>query len=157
MSLVVEYQSARTSEHLARVRRTIALRTLVAIGMTQREIASKTGVSQPAISQQLKSGADLRSEDPDALLRAAAPVLKALAADRGYKDLAVFGSIARGTSHSDSDIDLLVKAPETASSFDFVEFKTMIESILDRQIDLVDYGSLKSPLDDDILHSAVHL
>ncbi|HLS46546.1 MAG TPA: nucleotidyltransferase domain-containing protein [Ornithinicoccus sp.] len=43
-------------------------------------------------------------------------MLKSLAAEHGYARLAVFGSVARHTAHEDSDIDLLVEAPEGTSS-----------------------------------------
>ena len=64
---------------------------MVAIGMSQRQIAEALGVSQPAVSQQLRSGNQLDGVHPQVLLEAAGPVLKALAADHGYTRLAVFG------------------------------------------------------------------
>lgn len=56
MRLVAEYRDARREEEVARLRRTLALRAMVATGMSQRQIAEVLGVSQPAVSQQLKSG-----------------------------------------------------------------------------------------------------
>jgi predicted nucleotidyltransferase len=94
---------------------------------------------------------------PEFLLEAAAPILKALAADLGYSRLAVFGSIARHQARQDSDIDLLVEAPEGTSSFEFIRFKQLIEQVLGREIDLVSYGGLKPKLDDDIRREAVLL
>jgi len=91
------------------------------------------------------------------VLEAAAPVLKTLAAERGYTRLAVFGSVARGQARPDSDIDLLVKASAGTSSFDLVKFQLLLEKILDRSVDLVEYGGLKSGLDDDIKREAVLL
>ena len=76
---------------------------------------------------------------------------------RGTARLAVFGSVARGEARQDSDIDLLVEAPEGTSSFGFIRFKQLIERVLGRQIDLVDYGGLKPKLDDDIRREAVLL
>ncbi len=84
-------------------------------------------------------------------------MLKALAAAHGYTSLAVFGSVARRQARDDSDIDLLVGAPEGTSSFGFIRFKQLIERVLDREIDLVDYGGLKPGLDDDIRREAVVL
>ena len=91
------------------------------------------------------------------VLEAAAPVLKAMAADRGYHKLAVFGSVARGEATQDSDVDLLVEAPEGTSSFDFVRFQQLIEKVLGRKIDLIEYGGLDVRLDDDIRREAVPL
>ena len=157
MTLLAEYREARRGEDLARLRRVIALRAMVASGMSQREVAEGVGVSQPAVSQQLRFAPDLEQVDATMLLEAGAPVLKALAADRGFTRLAVFGSVARGEAGPDSDIDLLVRAPRGTSSFGLVKFQQLIEDVLGRHIDLVEYGSLKAGRDNDIRREAVLL
>lgn len=157
MTLLAEYREARREEAVSRLRRLLALRALVASGMSQRQIADALGVTQPAVSQQFKLAQDLGDVHPQMLLEAAAPVLKALAAEHGYSRFAVFGSVARGQARQDSDIDLLVEAPEGASSFDFVRFKAVLEQVLDREIDLIEYGGLSRRLDADILQDAVLL
>ena len=157
MTLVAEYRAARHHEEVARLRRVLALRAMVATGMSQREIAAALGISQPAVSQQLRAASDLSGLHPEKLIQAAAPVLRRLAEDAGYGKLAVFGSVARRQAGQNSDIDLLVEAPEGTSSFGFVKFKQLIEQVLGRQVDLVDYGGLKPRLDDDIRREAVPL
>lgn len=157
MSLVEEYRAARRGEDVARLRRVLVLRAMGATGMTQREIAEALDITQPAVSQQLRFAPKLADMHPEVLLEAAAPVLKALATEHGYRQLAVFGSVARGQARPDSDIDLLVEAPEGTSSFDFVRFQQLIEQILGRRIDLLSYGGLKPEIDDDILDESVAL
>ena len=157
MTLLVEYFGARHNEDVARLRRMLTLRAMVATGMSQREIAAALGVSQPAVSQQLKAASDLSSFHPGPLVEAAGPVLRHLAENAGYGRLAVFGSVARGEATGDSDIDLLVAAPEGTSSFEFIRFQQLLERVLGRQIDLVEYGGLKPKLDDDIRRDAVLL
>ena len=157
MLLAQEYRAARRVEDMARLRRVLAIRAMGAIGLSQREMAEQLGISQPAVSQQLKNAPDLVTVDPEQLLEAAAPILKSLALGSGYTDLAVFGSVARGEARPDSDIDLLVKAPPGTSSFDFVEFKLLLEQVLGRTVDLVEYGGLKPHLDDDIRRDSVML
>ena len=157
MTLVAEYRDARRGEDVARLRRVIALRAMVASGMSQREVAEKLGVSQPAVSQQLRFAPDLGTLDPAVLLEAGAPVLKALAAENGFTRLAVFGSVARGEASADSDIDLLVRAPRGTSSFDLVRFQQLLEEVLGRHVDVVEYGGLKGFVDDDIRREAVRL
>ena len=157
MTLVAEYRAARHHEEVARLRRVLALRAMVATGMSQSEIAAALGISQPAVSQQLRAASDLSGLHPEKLIQAAAPVLRRLAEDAGYGKLAVFGSVARRQAGQNSDIDLLVEAPEGTSSFGFVRFKQVIEQVLGRQVDLVDYGGLKPRLDDDIRREAVPL
>jgi uncharacterized protein len=158
MILVAEYRDARREEEVARLRRSLSLRAMVATGMSQRQIAEALGVSQPAVSQQLKSGSQLDGVHPQVLLDAAGPILKALAADLGFTRLAVFGSVARRTARPDSDIDLIVESPAgTSSSFEFLRFKQLIERVLGREVDLIDYGGLKPKIDDDIRREAALL
>ena len=63
MTLLAEYREARRGEELARLRRVIALRAMLADGMSQQAVADELGVSQPAISQQLHSAPDLGRRD----------------------------------------------------------------------------------------------
>lgn len=154
---MTEYRDAKRDEQIARLRRVFALRAMTATGMSQRQIADALGVTQPAVSQQLRFGPELDDVHPEVLLEAAAPVLNALAAEHGYSRLAVFGSVARHEARKDSDIDLLVETPDDTSSFDFVRFKQLIEHVLGREVDLLSYGGLKAKLDDDIRRDAVLL
>lgn len=157
MSVLAEYRHARRAEEVARLRRVLALRALTADGTSQRRVAEDLGVSQPAVSQQLRAGAGLGAQHPATLLEAAAPVLRALAAEHGYTRLSVFGSVARGEARADSDIDLIVEAPEGTSTLEFVAFKQIIERVLGREVDLIEFGGLKPRIDDDILREAVEL
>lgn len=125
--------------------------------MSQRQIAEALGISQPAVSQQLKFAPQLARVHPEVLLEAAAPILKVLAADHGYTGLAVFGSVARREARQDSDIDLVVESPAGTSSFEFVRFKQLVEQVLGRTVDLVDRGALKPRIDDDIRRERVAL
>lgn len=157
MTLPAEYRDARRGGGIARLRRVIALRAMVATGMSQREVAEEVGISQPAVSQQLRFAPVLERVHPQVLLEAAAPVLRSLAAERGYERLAVFGSVARGDAREDSDIDLVVEAPPGTSSFAFIQFKQLVEKILGRDVDLISYGGLTERLDDDIRQDLVLL
>ncbi len=157
MTLLAEYRDARRVEDIARLRRSLALRAMVATGMNQRQIAEAVGITQPAVSQQFKFAPEVDDVHPVILLEAAAPILKAVAAEHGYSRLSVFGSVARHEARPDSDIDLLVESPEGTSSFGFLRFKKLIEQVLGREVDLVDYGGLKPKLDDDIRREAVLL
>jgi predicted nucleotidyltransferase len=157
MTLLIEYLGARHDEDVARLRRILALRAMVTSGMSQRQIAEAVGISQSAVSQQLKFAPELGEVHPEVLLEAAAPILKAFAAEHGYTRLSVFGSVARRQARSDSDIDLIVEAPDGTSMFGFIRFKQLLEQVLGRQIDLIDYGGLKPRLDDDIRREAVLL
>jgi len=157
MSWVAEYQQTHHVEFVARLRRGMVLRAMLAAGSSQRSIAQALGVTQPAISQQLRSGPDTSKVNPATLLEAATPVIKAMAIERGYSRLAVFGSVARGDADPDSDIDLLVQAPDDASTFDFIRFQHEVTMVMGRKVDLIEYGGLKTGLDDDIRRDSIPL
>lgn len=157
MSLVDEYRAAQRQQATAKLRRGLALRAMLADGASQRCLAATLGISQSAVSQQAKSTLNLGEVPSEELLDAAAPVLKRLAADRGFGRLAVFGSVARRRSRPDSDIDLLIEAPRGTTITRLLALKDIFERVLDRKVDLITYGGLKSRIDDDIRRDAVLL
>lgn len=157
MLLEQEYRSAQAAERAARLRRGMVLRAMRATGSSQRAIAASLGVTQPAISQQLDTAPNPADVPPDVLLDAAAPLLRRIAAERGFTDLAVFGSVARGQSRRDSDIDLLVQPPEHTTITELIELRELFAQILCRSVDLVTYNSLTPGVDDDITREAVPL
>ena len=126
------------------------LRAMIASGMSQAQIARELGVTEFAIDQQLQRVPELGGVHPAVVVAAAAPVLRALADDHGYSQLAVFGSVARGEARQDSDIDLLVQPPDGESSFGFVRFKLLVEQVLGRTVDLAPYGGLTPGIDEDV-------
>jgi len=156
MTLVAAYDEARQIEEIGRLRRILALRAMVASGESQRDVARELGISQPAVSKQLKAAPDLSGVHPETLLDAAAPVIKRLAADRGFTRLAVFGSVARREAGLDSDFDFLVETPRGTTISDMVRFRDLLQKVLGRPVDLVSWGGLK-PYDADIRHEAVLL
>lgn len=157
MTLLAEYQEAQREAELARLRRLLALRAMVATGMRQRQIAGALGISQPAVSQQLHSAEALADVHPETLIAAAGPLLARVAEERGFTRLAVFGSVARHRAREDSDVDLLVQPPPDTSITDLLAMRHTFEQILGRPVDLVTYGGLRPGRDDDILREAVAL
>lgn len=157
MALIAEYRDARSQEEMARLRRMLALRALLATGSSQRDVAARLGISQPAVSQQFKASRDLADVHPESLLSAAAPVLVEVARVQGFERLAVFGSVARREARDDSDIDLLVDAPPGTAIKELLMLRGTFEQILGRPVDLVTYGGLKPGVDDDIRREAVLL
>jgi predicted nucleotidyltransferase len=57
----------------------------------------------------------------------------------GIVELSVFGSVARGEDHPDSDVDLLyVSAPDSTSSlWELWELRDELAQLLGRKVDLV--------------------
>ena len=157
MALLGEYQEALCDAELARLRRLLVLRAMVATGMRQAQIAEALGISQPAVSQQLHAAQALVDQNPERLLAASGPLLALLAEERGFTRLAVFGSVARHEARGDSDIDLLIEPPPDTSIGDLLAMRHLFEQILGRSVDLVTYGGLRPGRDDDILREAVLL
>jgi len=90
-------------------------------------------------------------------LAAAAPVIKDVAESLGFADVAVFGSLARGQAGPESDIDLLVRPPEGAIVADLERLRSILSTLLAREVDVVSYGGLKPDIDDDIRREAILL
>ena len=64
----------------------------------------------------------------------------------GVKSLAVFGSAARDTLSSTSDIDVLVEF-DTPPGFDrYFDLKFFLEELIERPVDLVTRGGLRNEL-----------
>lgn len=156
MTLVMEYERATRDAERARLRRVLALRAMLATGESQREVAARFGVTQPAISYQVaRERTD--SVRPSELVAAGGSVLRQIAEERGFTELAVFGSAARGDDRPDSDIDLLVQPPAGTDVFDMLRLQETLTSVLGRNVDLVSYRGLDPRLDQDILRDKVLL
>lgn len=63
----------------------------------------------------------------------------------------VFGSTARGSAGSKSDIDLLVRFQRTPGLFSFIRFERELSDRLHRKVDLVTEQSLSPHLRDSVL------
>lgn len=90
------------------------------------------------------------------LLRRQAEVLKSRF---GVTSLALFGSVARGESRRESDVDLLVEfAPgRPGGMLEFVTLKGWLESIVNRPVDLVTPANIKPRIRQRILKESVRV
>lgn len=75
--------------------------------------------------------------------------------NHGVKRAALFGSVVRGELTSESDIDMLIDIKEEASLLDIIRLKLMLEDVVKRPVDLVEYSAIKSALKDLILKEQV--
>lgn len=71
-------------------------------------------------------------------------------------ELGVFGSVAKGTFGSTSDIDILVEFNQPAGWL-FFDLKFFLEEKLGREIDLVTKRSIRPEWKKEILESAVYV
>jgi len=97
----------------------------------------------------------MRLEEAMTILKAALPGLRERYA---VKDLAVFGSVARGDAGPDSDIDVLVEFEpgQSGGYFKFFTLQQDLEALLQLKVDLVTPDALKKQLRARILGEAVH-
>lgn len=73
----------------------------------------------------------------------------------GVRRLALFGSVARGEAHPDSDVDLLVEfAPGQKNIDRFLALAELLESVLDRPVELVTTEALSPYIGPHILAEA---
>ena len=75
-------------------------------------------------------------------LRRSEPALRG----RGVRHAALFGSVARGDNHADSDIDIMIEVDPNAriTVFDYVDIKEYIAKLFDERVDVVNREGLKS-------------
>ena len=76
------------------------------------------------------------------------PVLK----KHGVKRAALFGSIVKGEDIKGSDIDLLIEFEGRKSLLDLVGLKLEVQELLERDVDIVTYGSIHPLLRERILN-----
>jgi len=90
---------------------------------------------------------DLLHERRDDILR--------VAATHGASNVRVFGSVARGDSDEQSDIDLLVTFEQGRSLLDHAALWLELQAVLGREVDVVSDRGIKPRIRDRVLREAV--
>ena len=85
--------------------------------------------------------------DIQTVITTAKPILQ----KHNIKKAALFGSIVRGRATNDSDIDILIDAPDGFGYFDLAGLKVELEKIFNREVDLVEYKAIRPELREHIL------
>jgi uncharacterized protein len=73
------------------------------------------------------------------------------------EQMGIFGSVARGSSTSTSDVDILVQFSKPIGIFAFLDLEQDLVDLLGKRIDLVTKQSLKSIIRDSILSEVVYV
>lgn len=83
---------------------------------------------------------------------------KAILAERfAVRDIALFGSTARGTAHDGSDVDVLVRFDGPATSARYFGLQFYLEDLLGCPVDLVTDKALRAELRPFVERDAIHV
>jgi predicted nucleotidyltransferase len=80
-----------------------------------------------------------------------------LAARHGARNVRLFGSIARGDDHEESDVDLLVDIEPGRTLLDVIALEEDLQQLLGRSVEVLTEGGLSPHLQQRILAEAALL
>ncbi|NER47106.1 MAG: nucleotidyltransferase family protein [Symploca sp. SIO1A3] len=80
-----------------------------------------------------------------------------LAAQHGARNVRIFGSVARGEAHQDSDIDFLIDLGEKLSPWFPVRLIRDLENLLGCKVDVITEKGLKERIRERVIQEAVPL
>ena len=83
--------------------------------------------------------------------------IMAAAARHGARNVRVFGSVARGDDHENSDVDLLVDVEPGRTLLDVIAFEQDTRQLLGRNVEVLTDGGLSPYLQQRILAEAASL
>jgi len=78
----------------------------------------------------------------------------AIAHKNGARDVRIFGSVARGDSRPDSDIDFLVNLETGRSLLDLARLLRELQTLLGHRVDVVTEAGLRSRIRPQVLKEA---
>ncbi len=146
----------RTDEVTIRARAELvrAVRDAAAAGMTQAEIATLIGRSQPEVSRLLR----FHGTSPLARkLRTHAAEVRRIVADAGGSRVRVFGSVATGRDHAESDIDLLFSMGRPLGLMELAKLEQRLAEVIGVPVDLIPENAIQPALRQRVLNEAVAL
>ena len=91
------------------------------------------------------------------LLKFKRPEILRLAQAHGARNVRIFGSVARGEAHPESDVDFLVEMDSGRSLLDLIELSQDLETLLQRKVDILTDQGLSPYLEQRIHAEAVPL
>jgi len=95
--------------------------------------------------------------DTQQLLKTHRKEILELASKHGATKIRVFGSVARGDAHPDSDIDFLVNLEAGRSLMDLARLLRELQTLLGREVDVVTEAGLRSRIRPQVLKDAREL
>lgn len=138
----------------ARARLVKAVRQAAADGMSQQEIATAIGRSQPEVSRLLR----FHGTTPLARkLRAARSQVVSAVRAAGGSNVRVFGSVATGQDGLGSDVDLLFTMGAPLSLMELAALEQRVATAVGADVDLVPESAVRPDLRHRVLAEAVPL
>ena len=83
--------------------------------------------------------------------------IEQIAAKHGVLRIRVFGSVARGEDRPDSDVDFLVEAGPTTSSWFPAGLILDLQEVLGRRVEVVEEAALRPTLRSSVIREAIPL
>lgn len=135
-----------------------------AAGLSQAELARRSGVAQPNIAAYEAGRRNVSAEMLERLRLVARPLphealaerraeLVSLAGRYGFKKVRIFGSAARGTDGPGSDLDILVTRSPGTGLLTVAAFAADASELLGVEVDVVTDGGLRA--DHEVLATAI--
>jgi len=90
-------------------------------------------------------------------LRGKRDEILAIARQHGARNVRVFGSIARGESKRNSDLDVLVELEPGRSLLDIIAIKQDLEDLLNIKVDVVTEAAVSPYIRDEVLRQLISL
>jgi len=81
----------------------------------------------------------------------------AITSKYGAKNVRIFGSMAKGSASSKSDVDILIELEKGKGLFDIISMKQDIEDLLHRKVDIVTEAAVSPYMREEVLNEAVAL
>lgn len=153
------FDDAARQERLARAELEAAMVAAAGEGLSQSQIATLAGVSQPYVSQVLARcrGRFVPRSRLGVVLAAHRREVLAAADRHHVTGIKVFGSVARGEDGNASDIDLAIDLPDTMGLLGLARLEVELEAILGVDVDLVPSEMLIDAARSTATHDAVPL
>jgi predicted nucleotidyltransferase len=81
--------------------------------------------------------------------------IRQIAARHGAGNVRLFGSVARGDDHADSDVDLVVRFESHRTLLDHGALQTELEDLLGFKVDVLSEAGLKGRFREQVLREAI--
>ena len=94
-----------------------------------------------------------KKKEIEAIKKKIIPILKHYRVIRA----GIFGSYARGEQTKKSDVDILVELRDDIGLIEFAGLKLLLQKVLKKKIDLVEYGSIRHEIKDNIIKEGISI